>query len=128
MDLVANDFNQTESGFYIKVRPDPDLIHLNNLNVDPLFVDVPGGKLHLQVASPVIDKGDNAAPALPATDMDGEARIADAGVDMGADEVVETDGDGVPDRADNCITMANGPSTRSRRPVLTQNPGDGSTA
>ena len=35
----------------------------------------------------MIDKGDSGAPALPATDMDGEDRKQGAAVDIGADEV-----------------------------------------
>ena len=52
--------------------------------------------LHLQARSPVIDKGDNSAPDLPATDKDGETRIQDgdgngsAIVDMGAYEYPES--------------------------------------
>jgi hypothetical protein len=68
-----------------------------NQSVDPLFVgqDPTGAPdYHLQKLSPLVDAGDNAAPALPAIDLDGQPRIADgdgdgdARVDMGADEVV----------------------------------------
>ena len=47
---------------------------------------------HLQMASPAIDAGDNAAPQMAAADLDGNARVADgdgdgvARVDMGAYE------------------------------------------
>jgi hypothetical protein len=53
---------------------------------DPLFVDEANGDLHLQPSSPCIDAGDNSAPALPTTDIDGNARIINGTVDMGADE------------------------------------------
>lgn len=64
-----------------------------NINSDPLFVDPANGDFHLQSGSPCIDAGNNSAPELPATDMDGQARVQDgdlnlfAIVDMGADEV-----------------------------------------
>ena len=67
-----------------------------NLSADPLFArsafaDV-AGDYHLQMASPAIDAGDNAAPQMAAADLDGNARVADgdgdgvARVDMGAYE------------------------------------------
>jgi len=64
-----------------------------NIDIDPLFVDPTNDDFHLQTGSPCIDTGDNSAPGLPATDIDGESRIQDgdgdsvALVDMGADEV-----------------------------------------
>ena len=55
------------------------------------FGDVPG-EYRLQGTSPAIDAGNNAAPLMPATDLDGNARVfdgnfdGDASVDMGAYE------------------------------------------
>ena len=69
-----------------------------NINADPLFVDPTNGDFHLGQGSPCIDAGDNSAPNLPLTDIDGKDRkiddpaVVDTGngtppiVDMGADE------------------------------------------
>ena len=67
-----------------------------NISADPLFARNAFGEVlgdyRLQMASPAIDAGDNAAPQLPAADLDGRLRIADgnqdgdARVDIGAYE------------------------------------------
>jgi parallel beta-helix repeat protein len=63
-----------------------------NISVDSLFVEPANGNYHVQLGSPVIDTGDNAAPELPDKDIDGDQRITDgdgdsvAVVDMGVDE------------------------------------------
>jgi predicted outer membrane repeat protein len=57
-----------------------------NIDADPMFVDQPGADLHLTFGSPAIDAGDDLAPALPPTDLDGNARIMALAVDMGAYE------------------------------------------
>ncbi|MHC4260391.1 MAG: choice-of-anchor Q domain-containing protein, partial [Planctomycetota bacterium] len=59
----------------------------SNIDSDPCFVDAPGGDYHLQEGSPCIDAGDPGyTPELRETDIDGEARVMDGRVDMGADE------------------------------------------
>lgn len=55
-----------------------------NISTDPQFVD--SGNYHLQVGSPCINVGSNAAQSLPATDIDDDPRILSGTVDMGADE------------------------------------------
>jgi predicted outer membrane repeat protein len=69
----------------------------NNLDADPLFVDAVGGNVRLSYGSPAADAGDNAAPNLPATDLDGEARIVDGTVDLGAYEFQGPTGVGLDD-------------------------------
>jgi hypothetical protein len=61
----------------------------NDIIDNPLYVDAPGGDLHLTVGSPMIDHGNNAAPELPATDADGEPRIQNGTVDIGAFEFAQ---------------------------------------
>lgn len=62
-----------------------------NISEDPIFVAA--SDLHLQETSPCVDAGSNAAPGIPARDMDDQIRIQDgdgngtATVDMGADEL-----------------------------------------
>jgi len=67
-----------------------------NVSADPKFIHGPQGDAlgdyHLLATSPALDAGDNAAPQIPALDLDGAARIADgdldgiARVDMGVYE------------------------------------------
>ena len=65
----------------------PFTIDPSNLNnEDPLFVDPANDDYHLSEDSPCINAGDNSAPELPATDKDGNPRIIDGIVDMGAYE------------------------------------------
>ncbi len=59
---------------------------VGNIDADPLFVDTTAGDLHLQAGSPCIDTGNSAAPELPETDREGNARTTASGVDMGAYE------------------------------------------
>lgn len=62
-----------------------------NISSDPLFVRAEEADYHLLPCSPCIDRGSNEAAGLPATDLDGEARVMEgplgAVTDIGADEV-----------------------------------------
>jgi hypothetical protein len=79
-------------------NPDENVVHEpggtvnwgeGNIDADPLFVDAAAGDYHLLEESPCIDAGDPAFVAgAGETDIDGEARISGAEIDMGADELV----------------------------------------
>jgi hypothetical protein len=58
----------------------------NNIDADPLFVNTAAGDYHLATGSPAIDTGNNSAPSLPATDLEGNARVSGIAVDMGVYE------------------------------------------
>ena len=60
-----------------------------NIRKAPLFVDAFGGDLHLGGDSPCIDAGTNDAPGLLETDFEGDPRIVNDNIDMGADEYVD---------------------------------------
>jgi hypothetical protein len=61
-------------------------VNHNLVGVDPLFVDAGSHNYRLLANSPVVDAGDNAAPALGSQDVYGGARIASGTVDIGAAE------------------------------------------
>ncbi|MFH1146669.1 MAG: Calx-beta domain-containing protein [Pseudomonadota bacterium] len=60
-----------------------------NISADPVFVNAAAGDYHVAEDSPCIDAGSNEAPGLPATDKDGNPRILNVVVDMGAFEAPE---------------------------------------
>jgi hypothetical protein len=89
------------------------------IDVDPLFVDaagpdgIPGtadDDLHLQPLSPCVNAGDPAYdPGPDAVDIDGEPRLQQCAVDMGADEVsvfVDCNGNGIVDSCEDEFLIA----------------------
>lgn len=62
------------------------IVATNDISADPLFADAAGGDYHLAPESPCINQGRNNVAGLPTFDLDGEGRIHDGKVDIGADE------------------------------------------
>ena len=58
----------------------------HNINAQPLFFDAADGDFHLSRSSPCRNTGINAIPYLAEFDIEGDPRIAENTVDMGADE------------------------------------------
>ncbi|HEY4291346.1 MAG TPA: gliding motility-associated C-terminal domain-containing protein [Puia sp.] len=54
-----------------------------NIDIDPLFVDAPGGDFHVSPCSPVIDKGYPTTYSSWANDYGGSARVQGVGIDLG---------------------------------------------
>jgi len=82
--LANNDFSRSGGGTFLKI---PFAIPASNLNdLDPLFAQPAAGNYRLGTGSPCLDAGSNAASGLPATDIEGNARILGSAVDMGAYE------------------------------------------
>jgi hypothetical protein len=73
-----------------------------NISADPLFIAPTQGDYHLHQISPSIDAGDNPAPNLQDTDLDGGPRILDgdtngtATIDMGVYEFLLPPGSTTP--------------------------------
>ena len=92
VNLFNNDFSGnadfiTGQSEDLYVNPTDKYSHGSNLQVDPLFVDAGNGDFHLMTNSPLINKGSNSAPSLPLTDFEGDTRIINGTVDIGADEI-----------------------------------------
>ena len=60
--------------------------HAGNIMADPLLTDPANGDFHLTATSPAINKGNNSAFSIPTTDFEGDQRIINGTVDIGADE------------------------------------------
>ena len=57
-----------------------------NVSVDPQFVNLLDNDLHLMGGSPVIGAGTTSVVGLPNADFDGDPRIINSKIDIGADE------------------------------------------
>jgi hypothetical protein len=83
-----NNFNDTLGTGYFIDGDQTNTITLFNNNEDPLFVN--STDFHLTASSPVINEGDNSAPAVPGDDLDGVIRPQNSTVDMEAYEFLAT--------------------------------------
>ncbi len=70
-----------------------------NIDIDPLLTQ---DGTHLRAGSPCRDAGDPGGDYTGKTDIDGEPRVTDDRVDIGADEFADTDVDGLPDWWELC--------------------------
>lgn len=90
-EILLQDASSTISATYSDVQGAAVYPGQGNINANPLL-QADG---HLMVDSPCIDTGTSAG--APLTDMDLEVRPFGAIFDIGADEWVDTDGQGLPD-------------------------------
>lgn len=86
-NAVSNVFNNDFSAF--DRNGNGSLNQGNNINQNPLL----SADFHLQTGSLAIDVGDNSAPLLPTTDFEGDSRVINGIVDMGADEYITSSPD-----------------------------------
>ena len=66
---------------------------VNNLDLDPDFVNARSGNFHLSMGSPMISAGTDSVPippGLPDYDFEGDPRIGGTTIDIGADEYTLT--------------------------------------
>ena len=92
-DIYINDFTNFTAlynNIYYKLRGPVDE-SFNNTSQNPLFVDIHNNDYHLAPDSPCINTGSNNVPDLPETDLDGNPRINDTFIDIGAYEFSTTE-------------------------------------
>jgi len=92
--IISTIIRDNTASHYTQIRGSPTVTYSNiqggwtgtgNINTDPLFVDSTNNDFHLTLDSPCKDTGDNSA-ATELYDFEGDPRIHDGIVDMGADE------------------------------------------
>ncbi|MEM7392933.1 MAG: choice-of-anchor Q domain-containing protein, partial [Verrucomicrobiota bacterium] len=100
-DNQAADGSNFRGGTYSTSCTTPLPAGVGNITNAPLFIDTDSLNYRLQPASPCINAGANQGWMAGATDLDGNDRIDDLIVDMGAyeffDDGTDSDGDGVSD-------------------------------
>jgi len=111
---------EPDNSIFVVLDAPPLLLAPSNSDAEPLFQDVHGedgilgtvdDDLRLSRCSAAINTGDNALVQV-GTDIDGNLRIAESVVDLGAFEYTgktgaDSDGDGVEDSCDNCPDTSN---------------------
>ena len=91
VNLYNNDFSgnanfDTGQSEDLSITYTDNYHHANNIQEDPQFVDPVNEDFHLKPTSRCIDKGTADAPGLLETDFEGDPRIINDTVDIGADE------------------------------------------
>jgi hypothetical protein len=81
-----------------------------NIDDDPLLVDPNSADYHLQDGSPCINTGDPDGDYSGQTDIDGEPRVQECRVDMGADETPYIGADCQPNGMADACDIADGTS------------------
>jgi hypothetical protein len=84
--------NADVANLYYNINGDGNAVKQN-----PLFVNAAGSDFHVQTSSPAINAGDPSFTAASGeTDMDGQTRVQNSRVDIGADEVASSGGGTIP--------------------------------
>jgi hypothetical protein len=84
--------NADVANLYYNINGDNSAVKQN-----PLFVSASSSNYHIQTTSPAVNAGDPGFVAgTGETDMDGQTRVQNSRVDIGADEVASTGGGTIP--------------------------------
>ncbi len=85
-DIGPNNDNFSGNSADLLITNRDNYTHGNNIDYDPALTAPGNGDFHLQPASLCINAGFNNAPGIPDTDFEGDPRIINGTVDIGADE------------------------------------------